>query len=102
REAAPHVPVVVLSSLDSDAGEREALAHGAQEFLTKRDLTGELLTRAVRHAVQRTRAQRKLVEAETLRAVGNVAAGMAHHVNNVLAVVDGRVQLILQRCRTEK
>jgi signal transduction histidine kinase len=102
REAAAHVPVVVLSSLDGDAGEGEALAHGAQEFLTKRDLTGELLTRAVRHAVQRTRAQRKLVEAETLRAVGNVAAGMAHHVNNVLAIVDGRLQLLLQHCRTEK
>ena len=42
-------------------------------------------------------AQEQLVRAETLRVVGELASGMAHHLNNILAVIGGRVQLLLQR-----
>ncbi|OGK83674.1 MAG: hypothetical protein A2050_03620 [Candidatus Rokubacteria bacterium GWA2_73_35] len=41
-------------------------------------------------------AQGRLVESEALRAVGQLAAGMAHHLNNILAVVRGRTSLLLQ------
>jgi len=41
--------------------------------------------------------QTRVVEGETLRAVGQMASGMAHHVNNLLAVISGRTQLLLQR-----
>lgn len=41
--------------------------------------------------------QEQLVQGEALRAVGNLASGMAHHLNNILAVVRGRVQLLLRR-----
>jgi signal transduction histidine kinase/CheY-like chemotaxis protein len=41
--------------------------------------------------------QSRVVEGETLRAVGQMASGMAHHVNNLLAVISGRTQLLLQR-----
>ena len=42
-------------------------------------------------------AQRRLVEGETLRAMGQMASGMAHHLNNLLAVSSGRIQLLLLR-----
>lgn len=42
-------------------------------------------------------SQERLVRTETLRAVGELASGMAHHLNNILAVIGGRVQLLLQR-----
>jgi CheY-like chemotaxis protein len=38
-----------------------------------------------------------VVEGETLRAMGQMASGMAHHVNNLLAVISGRTQLLLAR-----
>ena len=40
--------------------------------------------------------QEQVVQGEALRAVGNLASGMAHHLNNILAVIRGRVQLLLQ------
>jgi len=40
-------------------------------------------------------AQARLVEGETLRALGELTSGMAHHLNNLLAVVVGRVDLLL-------
>ena len=46
---------------------------------------------------ERSRAQAQLVRAETLRATGELAAGAAHHLNNLLAVALGRVQMLLAR-----
>src|SRR5260370_254455 len=40
-------------------------------------------------------AQARIVEGETLRAMGQMASGMAHHLNNLLSVVAGRNQLLL-------
>ena len=42
-------------------------------------------------------AQETLVRGATLRAVGELAAGAAHHLNNLMAVVLGRTQLLLIR-----
>ncbi|MBI2219111.1 MAG: GAF domain-containing protein [Candidatus Rokubacteria bacterium] len=42
-------------------------------------------------------AQAQLVRGETLRAMGELASGVAHHLNNLLAVVLGRLQLARAR-----
>ncbi len=40
-------------------------------------------------------AQARLVQGETLRALGELSSGMAHHLNNLLSVILGRVDLLL-------
>ena len=58
----------------------------------------QLSTNRLRRAMEDLRTtQTRVVEGETLRAVGQMASGMAHHVNNLLAVISGRVQLLLGR-----
>jgi signal transduction histidine kinase/CheY-like chemotaxis protein len=42
-------------------------------------------------------AQDRLVRGETLRAMGELASGVSHHLNNLLAVVLGRIQLALAK-----
>ena len=42
-------------------------------------------------------AQEGLVRGATLRAVGELAAGASHHLNNLMAVVLGRTQLLLMK-----
>jgi signal transduction histidine kinase len=39
--------------------------------------------------------QEQLVRGETLRAIGQLASGMAHHLNNLFAVILGRSELLL-------
>jgi len=39
--------------------------------------------------------QERLVRGETLRAIGQLASGMAHHLNNLFAVILGRTELLL-------
>lgn len=41
-------------------------------------------------------AQERVVRAATLSAVGELAAGSAHHLNNILAVIVGRAQILLR------
>jgi serine phosphatase RsbU (regulator of sigma subunit) len=64
---APHTAVLaVTGTVDVQLG-AAAVAAGAQDFLVKQEMDGRLLTRAVRYAVERKRAdesQRRLVEAE--------------------------------------
>jgi signal transduction histidine kinase/CheY-like chemotaxis protein len=43
------------------------------------------------------RTQEQLVRVETLRALGEMASGVAHDFNNVLAVILGRVQLLQRK-----
>jgi signal transduction histidine kinase/DNA-binding NarL/FixJ family response regulator len=57
---APDIPIVVLSGLDSEALALEAVREGAQDYLVKGRVDGNLLTRALRYAVERKRAEKVL------------------------------------------
>ena len=66
RRAPRTAVLAVTSTADVHLG-AAAVAAGAQDFLVKQEIDGRLLTRAVRYAVERKRAdesQRRLVEAE--------------------------------------
>ena len=54
-----------------------------------------LYERAQQAYAELTDAQDRLVRGETLRAMGELASGAAHHLNNLLAVILGRIQLAL-------
>jgi signal transduction histidine kinase len=46
---------------------------------------------------QREQMQQALVESQRLKAVGTFSAGVAHHFNNILAVVIGNLEMALSR-----
>jgi serine phosphatase RsbU (regulator of sigma subunit) len=62
REAAPATPMLVLTGLSDTARGLEAVAAGAQDYLVKGRVDGELLARSIRYAVERQRAE--LVQAQ--------------------------------------
>lgn len=64
REAASHIPTIVLTGLsDSDTAMR-ALKEGAQDFLVKDGLEGKLLIRSICYSLERHRLLEKLREKE--------------------------------------
>jgi serine phosphatase RsbU (regulator of sigma subunit) len=70
-QAAPDSAVVVLTGFDDVRTGVAAVGEGAQDYLIKSRLDGELLTRAIRYAVQRKRTQeadRRLHEVELITA----------------------------------
>jgi signal transduction histidine kinase len=77
------------------------IAHVAYALENARLLEeSRLSTERLQTVVEELRtAQTRLVEGETVRALGQMASGMAHHLNNLLAVVSGRLQLLLLRAQ---
>ena len=55
-ELAPTIAVLVLTGLADEHRGTEAVAVGAQDYLVKGSIDGQLLTRAIRYAVERKRA----------------------------------------------
>jgi serine phosphatase RsbU (regulator of sigma subunit) len=72
-EAAPNLAVLVLTGLADEHRGIEALAAGAQDYLVKGTIDGQLLTRAIRYAVERKRADESVrrLYASELRAAEN-------------------------------
>jgi PAS domain S-box-containing protein len=66
---------------------KDGLVAGALVFL--RDLT------------ERRRAHERMAQSDKLRAVGELAAGVAHNLNNSLTVIQGRAQLLQRRATDE-
>jgi PAS domain S-box-containing protein len=60
---APQVPIVVLTSLDDEELAVKAVRQGAQEYLVKGHVDGYSLARAIRHAIERKRAEETLRKA---------------------------------------
>jgi diguanylate cyclase (GGDEF)-like protein/PAS domain S-box-containing protein len=79
--AAPGVPVVVLSAQPDRRLAREAVHHGAQDYLLKSDMTAEGLERSVRYAIERAAAQAAIGrrEAEQRALVEALGEGVVVH-----------------------
>ena len=102
REAAPDVPVVVVTSLDDEARALQALKDGAQDYLIKGTLESRGLFRSLRYAIERKQAEnerkvleQRLLQSQKLEAIGTLASGVAHNFNNILTIILGHSNLML-------
>ncbi len=57
RSRAPRIAVIVLTGLEDEAAGEAAVETGAQDYLVKGKVDGQLLARAIRYAVGRRRAE---------------------------------------------
>ncbi len=61
------------------------------------------LYRQIRSAYEELKAtQDQLLQSEKLRAIGEIAAGVAHDFNNTLGIILGNIQLLLRTAQDEK
>jgi diguanylate cyclase (GGDEF)-like protein len=57
----PSLPILVLSGLNDEGIALKAVQNGAQDYLVKGQANGDLLARAIRYAVERKRAEERLI-----------------------------------------
>lgn len=90
RAASPGVSIVVLTSLDDESLGMQLLQAGAQDYLVKGEVTGSLLRRSLRYAVERKRAEKALLESEArFRAIVDHSPGLVF-----LKDLEGRYVLV--------
>ena len=98
RARAPDTPIVVLSGLGDEALALKAVREGAQDYLFKGLVSGDLLARAIRYAIERQRAEEALRqrnrELALLNRVGH-AFSSTLDLDQVLATVLDEVRRLL-------
>ncbi len=89
-QVAPDVPVVVLSGIEDEATALRAMNEGAQDYLMKRTVDLQGLTRALRYAIERKGAQVQL----TRQRLQDEVTGLPNRVlfTDRLKVALGRVE----------
>ncbi|MBN1310672.1 MAG: PAS domain S-box protein [Anaerolineae bacterium] len=60
HNAAPRIPIVVLTGLDNDEVGLQMVSHGAQDYLVKGQIDSSLLVRSLRYSIERKQAEIKL------------------------------------------
>ncbi|MGD9160348.1 MAG: ATP-binding protein [Desulfobacteraceae bacterium] len=102
QASSPQTPVVVLTGLDDDILAIDAVRRGAQDFLVKGHINADSLSRAIRYSIERKHAEKeknqlqlRLAQAEKMEAIGTLAGGVAHDLNNVLTGLINYPELLL-------
>lgn len=87
-----------LRAIRVDGTIREVEAHTSPLWKDS-EISGALVF--LRDVTERNRTQELAAQSDKLRAVGELAAGVAHNLNNSLTVIQGRAQLLMMRTTDE-
>ena len=95
------IPFIIVSGTIGEDTAVRAMQQGASDYLLKDRIArlGPAVQRAL-HVVtgrnERKRLEAQFIEAQKMEVVGQLAAGVAHDFNNVLAVIMGYSDLVVQ------
>ncbi|QRK12350.1 HAMP domain-containing histidine kinase [Archangium violaceum] len=99
-QAAPALPLVVLTGTDDEQLSMKAVHAGAQDYLVKGQVTGPLLVRALRYAIERKRAEEGLKREEAARQTAvfreQFLGILGHDLRNPLQAISGNAALLLR------
>ncbi|MFH1314359.1 MAG: hybrid sensor histidine kinase/response regulator [Candidatus Eisenbacteria bacterium] len=96
HEAASQIPVVVLTGLADERVAAGALREGAQDYLIKGHIDGDLLSRSIRYAIERQEMLKQLEETrrQELRTKDQFLSHVSHELRSPVAVIHQFVTIL--------
>ena len=97
---APNIPIVMLTGFDIEQFAIEALRLGAQDYLVKGRMDGDVLARSTRYAIERKQAQQELEKKtqaleEALLAKSQILSTATHELKTPLTNIVGYARRLL-------
>src|ERR1700677_690186 len=101
KKSGLEIPFVLISGTIGEDIAVEAMKLGATDYLLKDRLArlGPAVRRALQEVEerdQRRQIERQFIEAQKMEGIGQLAGGVAHDFNNILAIIMGYSDLMIQ------
>ncbi len=96
KEEDPEVEIIVLTAYAELENAVRSVREGASDFISK-PFDSRYLLHSIRRCLEMRHLRERLLRSEKLRALGEMAAGVAHDFNNVLSAL--QVQLTVLRMK---
>ncbi|MBU0682441.1 MAG: response regulator [Proteobacteria bacterium] len=86
--------IIIMTGTNDEAIATSALQHGAQDYLIKGQGSNLLIIKSIRYALERKQfhdqlqlSQSKMLQSEKMASIGQLAAGVAHEINNPMGFI---------------
>lgn len=97
-----NVPILPLTSSEDELKASSFLSLGAQDYLLKNQINQKALARVIHYSIERKKHEsevaalrERIARGEKMSTLGTLVAGIAHELNNPLAVVQGYAEMLL-------
>ena len=102
-------PIIVITGSGASEADSEALKVGADDYIIKNELSYHYLDKTIRYSIERNENEKRNIEQQMkfthalrMSELGGLASGIAHEINNPLAVACGLLESISKRVERGK